>query len=1229
MNTIGIALIWCMVQITLLGLLAAGLYLLIRRLRPAAAAPVVFSSLVTVVILSILALSPWPRWTIDSPLPLGEGSGLRACNSHLLPGEGPGVRASDASLHLGDEPEVRASDSLHPSGDGSQRIASNSPLLSGEGQGVRAVKSGPVASRTRASSALFLWRTLLAGLSNSPAAVSEDTRRWPTVVAVVLLLVMACGLGWLMLGLVAVRWQRRRSQPVYDVELLELIDLLRAELGCRRPVEVRQSGDLSTAATIGWLRPVVLLPADWRHWTPDQRRAVLAHEIVHARSHDFVALLFGQFGLMLHCYHPLLHWLMNRLRLEQELAADAAAASVSGGPRQYLSTIAELALRTERRRLSWPTRTFLPTRTTFLRRIAMLRDSEPRSDHLSRAVRWTVIGVVFSCGLLVAGLRGPAGQTVLAADASTASKEKLPSVPTDPQSDGIDLSYVPRNAIGFFAIRPQVILKRPELADLAKMLKQQLGDAIAGVSPTDIEQISQVVLGASDEPGGLMMVRTAAPNDFKWLGKTVKATDKREYRGKTYFRGSDNGSTHVVSVYCPDDRTFAAGSSEGVVKDLIDAQLDSSSKSLGRPKFISAEQWKSFQSDQAVLALDTKAPLIAVNLGGEITTGAELMLFRKTDLVLAGVRCGDEVKAHAVFTGRNEEIAKEVAAYAEVFRNWFAVGLVNCQRHNWSDRQTDVEPFMEWACGVGGSILKAAKVEHQGTTIRLQGQVPMTTIAKSLPTVALRLQSRKQLQEIQSAMLSFAQAGKRFPPAVLYGPDGKTPYSWRVALLPYLGQMDLYKQYNFDEPWDSPSNRKVLDQMPAAYRAPTEPADSKNACCFALVGPDTMLGGREGRRLMDKPGHYRCILFVEAKRAIPWTKPEDIAYDPKKPVPKLGGYYDGGYYAAIDDGYGPGVHFMPDWIPEKELRPWIAKDEKVVAMRVADEARASKANYEERYGVKTAPSKPVAADETAKAIVELKALGAKVTIAPNGKAYAVYLRELEIGDEVLPIVARLPDLRELGLERTNVTDAGLKHLQPLRKLEYLMLTETSIGDAGVHELRNLPQLYHLNLGGTKATDAAIADLVLMPKLTSLCLDTTRLTDRGLERLTALKRLERLTMNATKITDDGLRHLKQFPNLWEVQLYMDGITDKGVKHLAEVRELRILNLQHTEVTNAALEDLAKLSKLEDLDLSVTKVSKLEPLKGLKQLRELFLSGSKVTDADAKDFQKALPQCRIIK
>ncbi len=234
-----------------------------------------------------------------------------------------------------------------------------------------------------------------------------------------IMVAMICGLGWLVLGVMAVRRQVLRSKPVVDGKLLELVDVIRAKMGCHRPVEIRQCGDLVTAATVGWLRPVILLPVDWQTWTDDQRHAVLAHEIAHARSQDFLALLCGQFGLMLHFYHPLMHWLMNRLRLEQELAADAAAASVSGGQRQYLTTIAELALRKQERPLLWPARTFLPTKNTFLKRIAMLRDSKLRIDRLSPAARLITVGAVLLCGLLVAGLRGPGNSSSALAEDQT------------------------------------------------------------------------------------------------------------------------------------------------------------------------------------------------------------------------------------------------------------------------------------------------------------------------------------------------------------------------------------------------------------------------------------------------------------------------------------------------------------------------------------------------------------------------------------------------------------------------------------------------------------------------------------------------------------------------------------------------------------------------------------------------------------------------------------------
>jgi beta-lactamase regulating signal transducer with metallopeptidase domain len=408
MNTLGIALIWCIVQVTLMSLLASGLYLLLRRFRPAAAAPIVMAGLAMVVVLSLLTFSPWPRWNFymhiqsadESPLASGASSGDSREGNDSFPG-------ADRLNSASDEASIDAS----PDADFDATKTAITPSAEDK--------------KTPSPEKHNFLQSLAESLSRPQAAGLTSGWRWPEIAAVVLLTAMGLGFLWLVLGVFAVRRQRHRSRPVEDRSLTELIDVLRAELGCVRPIEVRQSDELVTAATIGWRRPVLLLPADWTSWTADQCRAVLAHEIAHARSHDFLALLCGQLGLMLHFYHPIVHWLVNRLRLEQELAADAAAASISGGQRQYLTTIAELALRQQDRPLSWPARTFLPTRNTFLRRIAMLRDSKLHFDRLSPTARTLTVSVIVLGGLLFAGLRGPAGpKPAMAEETPISVKEK-------------------------------------------------------------------------------------------------------------------------------------------------------------------------------------------------------------------------------------------------------------------------------------------------------------------------------------------------------------------------------------------------------------------------------------------------------------------------------------------------------------------------------------------------------------------------------------------------------------------------------------------------------------------------------------------------------------------------------------------------------------------------------------------------------------------------------------
>ncbi len=198
--------------------------------------------------------------------------------------------------------------------------------------------------------------------------------------------------------------------------------------------------------------------------------------------------------------------------------------------------------------------------------------------------------------------------------------------------------------------------------------------------------------------------------------------------------------------------------------------------------------------------------------------------------------------------------------------------------------------------------------------------------AGSLPVrirLAPKFVAARRLHEIALAMYGYYEANGHFPPAILYGPSGKQLYSWRVALLPYLGQKRLYDWYDFDEAWDSRHNRKVLEQMPDVFCCLEKPAESKNASYFALVGQGAIFDGKQGTKLEEITDGTSCtILLVEAKRDIPWTKPEDIPYDPHTPMPALGGCFPDGFHVAMADA---SVRFIPSTVSEKVLRALISK----------------------------------------------------------------------------------------------------------------------------------------------------------------------------------------------------------------------------------------------------------------------------------------------------------------
>jgi hypothetical protein len=203
----------------------------------------------------------------------------------------------------------------------------------------------------------------------------------------------------------------------------------------------------------------------------------------------------------------------------------------------------------------------------------------------------------------------------------------------------------------------------------------------------------------------------------------------------------------------------------------------------------------------------------------------------------------------------------------------------------------------------------------------------------------------QSLQRIGLAFHGYHDIFGKFPPATLLGPDGKTPYSWRVEILPilkhYVDDIEPEKLrgkptreqyhkliadcgYDIREPWDSPKNRKVLETIPQVYRHPSDKDGSVTAAFYAVVGTATAFDPRKEAQYTDIKGWpATTLMIVESRSKEPWTKPIDIAYSQSSTVPRFGGFTKNGFLAMSCDG---AVHFVSDTVSPDDLRAFISKE---------------------------------------------------------------------------------------------------------------------------------------------------------------------------------------------------------------------------------------------------------------------------------------------------------------
>jgi prepilin-type processing-associated H-X9-DG protein len=209
----------------------------------------------------------------------------------------------------------------------------------------------------------------------------------------------------------------------------------------------------------------------------------------------------------------------------------------------------------------------------------------------------------------------------------------------------------------------------------------------------------------------------------------------------------------------------------------------------------------------------------------------------------------------------------------------------------------------------------------------------------------------ENLHRIGRALHEYHDAENAFPRVAISDGEGRPGLSWRVAILPYLGRKALFEKFKLDEPWDGPHNKQLLGEMPEVFACPNLPRGDPSLTTYrGFMGKDAFFRPPYDSRhktawWTDEDGtkHYHpepvrglsmadfmdgtvnTLMVVEAKEAVPWTKPEGLPFDPDRADETLlgaGSPHHKGFNVLFVDG---AVRFLPATVGPKAFRSLITR----------------------------------------------------------------------------------------------------------------------------------------------------------------------------------------------------------------------------------------------------------------------------------------------------------------
>ncbi|MBE0537843.1 MAG: hypothetical protein IH624_19455 [Phycisphaerae bacterium] len=207
---------------------------------------------------------------------------------------------------------------------------------------------------------------------------------------------------WNLGGWIAVRRLRMIGTWPPPDQLVAAVRELRGRLSISRAVKLLQSTVVKVPMTIGWLKPVILIPASiLSELSPQHIEAIIAHELAHVRRCDYLVNLMQTVVETLFFHHPAVWWISHRVRLEREYCCDNAVVKLTADQVNYARALAEIAERKD----ALPHVAVAADGGSLVGRIRRILGLERESSLLrNRSAGWAIIALVFIAAAFAVGV---------------------------------------------------------------------------------------------------------------------------------------------------------------------------------------------------------------------------------------------------------------------------------------------------------------------------------------------------------------------------------------------------------------------------------------------------------------------------------------------------------------------------------------------------------------------------------------------------------------------------------------------------------------------------------------------------------------------------------------------------------------------------------------------------------------------------------------------------------